>query len=224
MKTIFTRITVISWLAGSRYYNRFLMHSYQTLEERLALEKQLPVSENWTAAPDFLHLVADYCLREKPETIVECSSGASTLVLSRCCQLNEHGRVYSLENGAGFVRDSRSLLDEFGLTEYGRVLHAPLKDYLLKGRKFQWYDLTHFYPQQIDLLIIDGPPGAMQKHSRYPALPLLNSYLARQCLVFLDDAARPDERDIVRCWLEEHEEFESEYVETERGCSVLIRR
>jgi len=200
------------------------MHSYQTLEKRLDLEKPLPISENWTAAADFLHLLADYCLREKPENIVECSSGASTLVLSRCCQLNKKGRVYSLENGPEFVQQARSQLDAFGLSDFARVYHAPLKDYLLRERKFQWYDLTHFYPGEIDLLVIDGPPGLLQKHARYPALPLLGSYLARRCLVFLDDAARADERDIVSCWLEEHAEFETEYVDTERGCSVLIRR
>ncbi|HEB82857.1 MAG TPA: class I SAM-dependent methyltransferase [Gammaproteobacteria bacterium] len=200
------------------------MHSYQTLENKLHLEQSLPVNENWTAAADFLHLLADYCLREKPETIVECSSGASTLVLSRCCQLNEKGRVYSLENGAEFVQQTRQQLDDFGLADYASVLHAPMKDYLLRNRKFQWYDLTHFYPRGIDLLVIDGPPGVMQKHSRYPALPLLGSHLARQCLIFLDDASRPDERDIVRCWMQEHDEFETEFVDTERGCSVLIRR
>ncbi len=201
-----------------------LMHTYQSLEKFLGLEKELPVAENWSAAADFLELISNYCLQHKPQTIVECSSGTSSLVLSRCCQLNGQGQVYSLENGHDFASQTRRQLDDFELADYCHVLHTPLQEYLLDGRKFQWYDLTNLYASGIDLLVIDGPPGFLQKYSRFPALPLLSSFMAEQCMVFLDDAAREDEQEIVRCWLQQHPEFEAEYIENERGCSVLMRR
>jgi hypothetical protein len=75
----------------------------------------------------------------------------------------------------------------------------------------------------IDLLIIDGPPGFIQKHSRYPALPLLNKQLAKDCVVFLDDAARDDEQEMVRRWLKTYPEFHADYIANERGCYVLKR-
>jgi len=75
----------------------------------------------------------------------------------------------------------------------------------------------------IDLLVIDGPPGFLQKNARYPALPMLIDMLAASCTVFLDDAARQDERDIVKQWLEQFPEFELEYIDNERGCSILKR-
>jgi predicted O-methyltransferase YrrM len=197
--------------------------SYQILENLLGFEKPLPVTEKWSAAPDFLKILSDYCLEHKPRTIVECSSGTSSLVLSRCCQLNQCGHVYSLENGEVFAKKTRQQLKDFSLSEYCDVFHAPLRNVQLKDESFQWYDLNNFPDIKIDLLVVDGPPGFIQKHSRYPALLLLSDMLAKQCTVFLDDAARKDEQEIVSRWLRIFPEFQSEYVENERGCSILRR-
>ena len=72
------------------------------------------------------------------------------------------------------------------------------------------------------MLVIDGPPGFIQKHSRYPALPLLFSQLANNCVIFLDDAGREDEKEIIDLWNNEYQNIRHEYIETERGCSVLF--
>jgi hypothetical protein len=71
------------------------------------------------------------------------------------------------------------------------------------------------------MLVIDGPPGFIQRHSRYPALPLLRERLADNCTVFMDDAARPDERELVEMWLAQYPTYSHEYLANERGCSVL---
>ena len=76
----------------------------------------MPVTPDWSAAPDFLHCIVDYCLEHRPVTIVECSSGLTTLVLARCCQINDRGHVYSLENGEDFAAATSAVLEEFGLT------------------------------------------------------------------------------------------------------------
>jgi hypothetical protein len=41
------------------------------------------------------------------------------------------------------------------------------------------------------------------------------------CPVYLDDAGREDEREIVALWLRRFPGLRHEYVETERGCSIL---
>jgi predicted O-methyltransferase YrrM len=197
--------------------------SYQTLEKILGLEKPLPVAENWSAAADFLLLLCDFCLTHKPKTIVECSSGTSTLVLARCCQLNQHGHVYSLENGEVFAEQTRQQLAEFSLLDYCDVVDAPLKNHSVNAEIFQWYDLENLSVADIDLLVIDGPPGFMQKHSRYPALPLLDQRLAKHGVIYLDDASREDEREIVRRWLISEPQLQAEYIENERGCTILKR-
>ena len=199
------------------------MLSYQSLEKSLDFDKALPVTEHWSAAPDFLKIISDYCLEKKPEIIVECSSGSSSLVLAQCCQLNQIGHVYSLENGEDFVTQTDLQLDDFMLSEYGDVIHAPLQDVQLNSENFQWYALDNLPAVEIDMLVIDGPPGFLQKHSRYPALPMLNEILGEHCAVFLDDAARADEQELVRRWLKAYVEFQAEYIENERGCFILKR-
>ena len=130
------------------------MLSYHILENSLGFEKNLPVTENWSAAPDFLKILSDYCLENKPETIVECSSGCSSLVLAQCCKLNQHGHVYSLENGKEFVDQTRQQLDDFSLSEYCDVIHAPLQNVRLNSEDSQWYDLAELPELEIDLIFL----------------------------------------------------------------------
>ena len=168
--------------------------SYQIIEKLLGFEQPLPVTKDWSAAADFLKIISDYCLENKPATIVECSSGTSSLVLAKCCQLNKRGHVHSLENNEEYADNTRHQLEGFSLNDWCDVVHAPLKDILVGEEKFQWYDITSLPEVEIDVLVIDGPPGFIQKHSRYPALPLLKKKLAKNCMIFLDDAAREDEK------------------------------
>lgn len=199
------------------------MVSYQELEKLLGFSTTLPVVEKWSAAADFLKIISDYCLQNKPETIVECSSGTSSLVLSQCCQINQYGHVYSLENGEEFVTRTQDYLATHLFEKYCNIIHAPLKGYHLGSEQYQWYDLKNLPDIKIDMLVVDGPPGFLQDKSRYPALPLLHDLMSENCTVFLDDAAREDEQEIVSTWLREYPEFQSEYVGNERGCAILTR-
>ena len=70
------------------------------LRDRLDLRAGIPYTRQWSASPDFLKLIADHALETRPAFILECGSGASSLVLARCCQLNGGGRLVSLEDGA----------------------------------------------------------------------------------------------------------------------------
>jgi predicted O-methyltransferase YrrM len=193
------------------------------LRDRLDLRQGMPYSRDWSASPDFLKLIADHVLEAKPRTIVECSSGLSSLVLARCCEINGQGRVCSLENGEDFADRSREQIRRYGLEGRVSVIHAALEQVSLDGSDYQWYSLADLPGSRIDMLVIDGPPGFLQKNSRYPALPLLRDRLADDCVIFMDDAARPDEREIVRLWQERFPEIRVEYVDTRRGCSILRR-
>ncbi|MDH5472977.1 MAG: class I SAM-dependent methyltransferase [Gammaproteobacteria bacterium] len=197
------------------------MITYQTLSEKLNFNKDLPFTPDWSAAADFLNIISDHCLTLKPEIIVECSCGLSTLILARCCQLNGIGHVYSLENGPDYAARTRQQLEQFNLTQYASVIDAPLEKITLHKTDYLWYS-THELPDEtIDMLVIDGPPGFMQKNSRYPALPLLTKRLSRHCVVFLDDAARDDEQNIIRQWLKDYPQLTHQYISAERGCSIL---
>ncbi len=201
-------------------------YPYTEITSRLGFSQKLPFTQNWSAEEDFIGIITDSCLANKPLTIVECSSGLTTLVLARCCQLNQQGHVFSLENGSEYVAKTTSELEQLGLSSQASILHAPLQEADIDGNSYQWYDSQKLSAlvEPIDMLVIDGPPGFIQKQSRYPALPLLISRLAANAVVFLDDAARDDEQKIVERWLQKYPAFEHRYLETGRGCSMLGKR
>ncbi|MBL3591303.1 MAG: class I SAM-dependent methyltransferase [gamma proteobacterium endosymbiont of Lamellibrachia anaximandri] len=190
-------------------------NEYQPLCDRLGLDQGLPYTEHWSAGADFLGLVVEHCLREKPSVVFECSSGLSTLLLARCCQLNGNGHVWSLENGEKYAQATQAALNLYGLDNMATVLHAPLVATKIGGREFQWYMLSDLSVPEIDMLVIDGPPGFIQKHSRYPALPLLMERLNSHCTVYLDDAARADERELVAQWQADYPPVQHSFIETE---------
>jgi len=174
------------------------------------------------AGADFLELIKNHCLKARPETIVECSSGATTVVLARCCQLNKQGKVFSLENGEEYAINTQNNLKDFSLDSYADVIYAPLETVEVNKENYQWYETKNLSEQKIDMLVIDGPPGFIQRHSRLPALPILFDRLADNATVFLDDAARDEEMAIVEMWLGIDSGISHEFIETERGCSVIM--
>jgi predicted O-methyltransferase YrrM len=194
---------------------------YQSIRDKLHLEADLPYIEHWSAAPDFLELISDHCLEYRPNNIVECSSGLTTLILARCCQLNDKGRVLSLENGSEYAEKTREDLKAFGLEQYAEVIHAPLHEVIINSREYAWYHLEALHAVSIDMLVIDGPSGFTQKHARYPAIPMLYDRLSHESVIYLDDASREDEKEIVEMWRKEYPSLSHAHIETERGCSLL---
>lgn len=192
------------------------------LERLLDLPQALPAMRGWAGSPDFLLKVAQTARALRPGTVLECSSGVSTLVLARCLQLQGHGHVYSLEHEAEYAAKTRCLLEEHGLTSFATVVHAPL---VQRDGFSPWYDeskLPSTLPP-VDLLVIDGPPAALAEQARYPALPRLIDRLAPSVTVMLDDAGRPDELALVKRWIQQWPAFKSDYLPMEKGLAVLHR-
>lgn len=194
--------------------------STRTLYETLQLAS-IPYTPDWSASPDFLELILNHTLLNKPDNIVECSSGTSSLVLAKCCELNKNGKVTSLEHEARYARQTESYLSHYDLDEYATVIHAPLIQTDTAEGMFQWYDSENIPTSTIDMLVIDGPPGFIQKNSRYPALELLYERLATNSTVFIDDANRPDEKKIIELWLKKYSGIQHEFKQLDRGCSIL---
>lgn len=97
------------------------------LERKLNMDEALPPMRGWAGSPDFLLIVADEVLARKPQTVMECSSGVSTLVVARCLQMMSAGHLYSLEHDPDYAHKTRKLLDKYGLADWATVLDAPLQ-------------------------------------------------------------------------------------------------
>jgi predicted O-methyltransferase YrrM len=193
----------------------------------LKITHPLPPMGGWVISPDFGKIIVDLVLKKKPKIILEASSGVSTIIASYCLKQLGGGTVISLEEENKYAEVSNNALIKHGLKDIAIVMHAPLKEIEIEGKKWIWYDLTKIKDiKPIDMLIIDGPAqyGREQKMIRYPALPLLFDSLSDEAIIILDDADRKDEKNIVELWLKQFNCFEVEKIDTEKGTVILHRK
>ncbi len=214
------RITHVSQTHLNNLYRQ--IESLLSLYTTLGFNIGLPPMRGWAASPDFLVEILNHALAAKPQVVVECSSGVSTLVLARALQMNGAGHVYSMESGAEFAQATRDQLRLHGLETWATVFDAPLRNHSIKGKEWSWYSVE-VLPNDlaIDMLVIDGPVGIAQKNIRYPASPNLFPKLRAGAVVFLDDADRDDEREIVTAWEKEWSGVRVSRSSSEKGCVKL---
>ena len=209
---------------GQRIDNLFSqLEALSAIHRDLGLSISLPATREWAASPDFLRHVARSASDVRPLTVVECSSGASTVVLAKVMQMNGAGHVFSLEHDPYYAIKTKLELERQGLEAYATVINAPLTKHQLSEGEWNWYE-TKGLPPSIDMLVVDGPPLSTQHLARYPAIPLLDSLLGVNGLIFVDDADRSDEREAVSRWGKEFGWMPVDSFRAEKGIAVLKRR
>jgi predicted O-methyltransferase YrrM len=197
-----------------------LFSIFFTLEPKLPL----PTMRGWAASPDLLKEIISLTHRQKPQLVVEASSGVSTLIIAYCLKRLGSGKLISLEHEQKFAQATQNNLSLHGLDDIATVIYAPLVEVEINNAKWLWYDLTKVeIPDAIDMLIVDGPPGTTQKLARYPALPLLHQKLSTDAIIILDDGARSDEEKIVKQWMEELKMSNSKYISLEKGAYLIYQ-
>lgn len=168
------------------------------LLDRLGLPgRALPVTGGWKADVGLLECLADHIIREKPTTIVECGAGASTLIIAKALEKAglRNPTFISFEQHRDFCERTEHWLEEFGARS--EIRHAPLKR-APEPWPGLWYDHGPL-PEQIDLLVVDGPQWTIHPFTRGAAETLF-ARLRVGGTVILDDAARPGERIVARKW------------------------
>jgi predicted O-methyltransferase YrrM len=142
--------------------------------------------------------------RDDMELVVECGSGTSTVWLAYTLEQLGRGRIVALEHDEHFGGLTHDALARNGLAHRGEVRIAPLEDVLVGEEAYRWYAPATWQDLvEIDLLLVDGPPGHIGRDARYPAFPLLSPALAEEATVILDDVTREAEARIARRWQEE---------------------
>jgi predicted O-methyltransferase YrrM len=155
----------------------------------------LPHLGSWKADVGFLRHIIREIARLRPAHVVELGAGASSLVAAKALVLHGGGQLHSFDQHGGFVDGTRHWLADNGLSV--DIRHAPLEAEVADwpGR---WYAIDSL-PDQIDLIIIDGPPWSVHPLVRGAADSLF-ARLSPNGVVLLDDAARPGERLVARRW------------------------
>jgi predicted O-methyltransferase YrrM len=207
-------------LEDERRQNQALISLHKFIDLRLPLQSLA----GWSAHPELAITIVEYIRMLNPEYIVEAGSGVSSIISCYCLEQNERGHLLALDHHQEYHKKTEEQLERHGLSEWGDVEYAPLQDYNLENKSWQWYDLKGFNgDRKVDMLIIDGPPLETQGHARYPALPLLYDQLAEKAVIILDDAARTSESEIVDLWLKKYPEFSFDYVRSRKGIAILSR-
>jgi glycosyltransferase involved in cell wall biosynthesis/predicted O-methyltransferase YrrM len=162
-----------------------------------------PLNPGWQLSSQAMQEVVRHVLLDQPKVVVECGSGASTMWIGRALRRVGEGRLISLENSADWVAIVTGLLQHEGLSSV-EVRHAPMEPIKVARHEQPWYSASALADvEEIDLLLVDGPPGRTSKLARYPAVPALRDKLRPGATVMLDDCHRRDEKETLRKWLAE---------------------
>jgi hypothetical protein len=173
------------------------LHARQILTPLLVAGGYLP----WTSGsmrPAAMVEVCNEIVHGARSRVVECGSGASTVLLARLLRGRGGGRLTAIEHDRHWAALVAEQLRREGLESIAQVLHAPLDG------EPEWYAAAELdpIPSQVDLLIVDGPPAFHPGTgtSRAPALPWFEERLTDDATVMLDDVDRPGEREVIAGW------------------------
>ena len=77
--------------------NNIQMEAMQSLYAIFKFNTPLPATRKMAASPDFLKLVVDTILTEKPKLVVELGSGISTILAGKALEKNGDGDIISID-------------------------------------------------------------------------------------------------------------------------------
>jgi len=186
-------------------------------------EVGFPPTRSWVASPDLLHFLYQQAATAGNDRILECGSGLSTVILAYGLRDKGSGRLTALEHLPKYAEQTRALLEQHDLSAWAEVRLAPLEDVVLEGSAWPWYQMTAVPDGDIDLLLVDGPPGHLNDQARYPALPLLHNRLRPGSLVILDDYFREAERQIAERWAAQFPELVMTEIKHEKGTVTFFK-
>lgn len=159
---------------------------------------------SYSALPATALMLTEY-VRELPSgsTIVELGSGATTLWLALAARRRgDDVSIVSLDTSADWAAVTRRALERNGVDALVDLRVADLVTVSTIEGEQPWYDPSGWSDlHDIDLLFVDGPPGATAPLARFPAVELIGPRLAAGAIVVLDDTDRADEQQIVQRWL-----------------------
>lgn len=176
----------------------------------------LPPTRSWAASPDLLLTLVHLVRKNRPKLIVELGSGISTLVMAKAAV----GRVkiVSIDHSEEFAQKTREILNEHGVKNV-EIRVAPLKS---NASGTQWYDLTLLRNlKNIDLLVIDGPPGSKNPKARQPALKEFETKLSPKAVIVIDDVNREGERELAEMFAKAFPKKNLEILPHEKGSAVI---
>lgn len=174
------------------------------VHRRLALNDPLPLMGGFALSPRGMLQAIELAGQPSVSLVVECGSGTSTVYLARSLELaGGERRLIALEHLPEFVEYGQHALKQHRLDHLAEVRYAPLEPVDIQDASYMWYTTASIADvYDIDMLLVDGPPGNTGSLARYPAYPLLRDRLSASAVILVDDLYRSDERTMVDLWLQ----------------------
>jgi predicted O-methyltransferase YrrM len=180
----------------------------------------MPVSD-YTMKPNNLMILEATFLSKKPNLTLELGSGLSTHLLSSLVKNENKGRVVTFDHDLEWIKLTQLYLKHNGLAELSEIIHVPLVKH--DNKNYEWYDYKAHQEKisDIDLLVVDGPPSVFNEMIREGALTYLYDLLNDDAVIFIDDAARKGERQIVANWLKQYPQLKIHKFDTLTGVCII---
>lgn len=212
-----------------------ILNNYFSQQEALNEIKRIfpnlaffPPTRGWAGSPDFLLKLVELVVTESPKYIVELGSGVSSIVLGSAMKNFSQGKVDSFDHDEAFSNKTKRFLEVNGLQNVVNINYSRLIHYSFNGNSWEWYDRLQIdkIDSEIDLLVVDGPPGYIQENSRFLALPILFDRLSKKSTIVLDDANRENEQHVIEGWIDFLEKsnvkyFLSAFKYFEKGLAII---
>lgn len=168
----------------------------------IAPDALLPPTGGWAMRPRNLLEVARLIELRRPMLVLELGSGSSTIWLGHMLK-RQGGHLITVEHLREHAEQTEAAVKKHSLDDTVTVYLTPLGEVECLGRQYKWYQQVpeRLGTARIDLLLVDGPPRAVGRRARFPAVPLLADHFADDAHVVLDDTNRENEREVARRWL-----------------------
>ena len=159
-------------------------------------------TRSYAATPELLAFLYLEILETNPALVLDIGSGMTTVIAGYAMKKNDFGQVFGVEHSKEYAGKTEDLVRNHEVSDRAQVILAPLTPVAIGPTKYNWYDLKKLPQGQIDLLVVDGPPGDSGRHARFPAVEVLRDRLSPTATIILDDVERPDEQEVLDRWLE----------------------
>ncbi len=181
---------------------------YQYISQLFKGDIFVPLTKFSLSPTSISHILNEILFHDR-KRILEFGSGASTLYIAKLIkQMGLETVFYSVESSREWAIEMRRQIRLCELEQFVKIIEAPIVPVLSKysfKKQVTWYDADCLHSllnnsTKFDLVIIDGPVGNSTPFARYSAVPFLQQKLSGNFIIFLDDADRFEEEQILQEW------------------------